>query len=636
MPDATRAWFFISAFCLLLSVAIYALSARILFEEIAALCVLLIVSFRFWPTVFNFALGQTNTPLLLCACAMFWADCRGKTRLAGCMIAIGSLLKPWMLGLLIYPLVRRNLRTTVWAVGFCCISLLALFAPLGWGAWFNFVHILAGNSAQPWLVSQSIAGFSRLHFAVNSHVHPLIVSQAAYYGFILFGYSIVGLTFVYLWSQKRPASSYEERLWFGLALLSLPLVSPLCHDEYFIFALPLLWTLLTIPAAAPKTIHSRFSFAALILYVLFTRPWPVSGEGIARHQYGLGSLLASSYFILGALLWVLGVFSVVKARSIIANIVPASLLPAFDHLALKQDDLMISAIVVSYNTREMTLDCLRALHAALDGMDSEVIVVDNASTDNSVAAIHENFPDVRLIAKGENIGFGAANNEAMRLAKGRFFLLINSDAFPERTAIHTLVAFIRDHPAAAIVGPRLLNADGSLQISCFPFPSPLSAWLENLWLSRGYRRWKHDQVRRVDFVIGACMLVRREAYEQIGGFDERFFMYSEEADWQRRMKYAGWAAFFVPDACVRHLGGASGANDESRVSRHFFESLDYYERKHHGLIGLIAFRLAMTVGCGLRTLLWTAMSLLPSRRALATAKARKHSQLCLRQAFHWN
>jgi GT2 family glycosyltransferase len=132
------------------------------------------------------------------------------------------------------------------------------------------------------------------------------------------------------------------------------------------------------------------------------------------------------------------------------------------------------------------------------------------------------------------------------------------------------------------------------------------------------------------------MLVRREAYDQVGGFDETFFMYSEEADWQRRMKDAGWEVMFNPDARVQHLGGASGANDAARISRHFFESLDYYERKHHGFAGLIAFRLAMAVGCALRTLLWTAVSLLPARRQHALAKARKHSRLCLRQAFHWS
>jgi len=284
----------------------------------------------------------------------------------------------------------------------------------------------------------------------------------------------------------------------------------------------------------------------------------------------------------------------------------------------------------------MTLDCLRTLDADLAGLEAEMIVVDNASSDGSVAAIAEEFPAARLITNRANAGFGAANNQAMAVARGEFFLLLNSDAFPEAGAIWELLAFIREYPRAGVVGPRLLNADGSLQISCYPFPTPFFAWLENLWLARGYRGWRHDSVRSVDFVIGACMLVRREAYEEVGGFDEEFFMYSEEADWQRRMNGVGWEAVFMPEARVKHLGGASGAKEEARINGHFFESLDYYERKHHGVAGLIVFRLAMAVGCGLRTVLWSVAALLPSRRSHALAKARKHSRLCLRQAFHWN
>ena len=170
---------------------------------------------------------------------------------------------------------------------------------------------------------------------------------------------------------------------------------------------------------------------------------------------------------------------------------------------MKPGNFMLSAIIVSYNTRQMTLDCLQKLHATLEGLNSEVIVVDNASTDNSVAAIRERFPDVRLIANERNTGFGAANNQAMAVARGEYFLLLNSDAFPEPDAIRALLDFMRANPKAGVTGPRTHNADGSLQLSCFRLPSPGYAWLENLWLSDGYRRWPHDAVRRVDFVIGA-------------------------------------------------------------------------------------------------------------------------------------
>lgn len=307
--------------------------------------------------------------------------------------------------------------------------------------------------------------------------------------------------------------------------------------------------------------------------------------------------------------------------------------------------LTVSVIIVSYNTCEMTLDCLRALYTDLADLAAEVWVVDNASTDGSPAAIHAAFPAVRLLENNQNVGFGVANNQAMVQASGEYFLLLNTDAFPKPGAVAALVAYLHDHPDTAIAGPRLLNADGSLQLSCFPFPSPSRAWLENLWISAAlpnhpvigdYRRWPHDRERQVDTVIGACMLVRRTAYEQVGGFDEKFFMYTEEIEWQRRLRDRNWEIAFTPAAQVTHFGGASGAMEAARINRYFFDSLDYYEWKHYGIMGLISLRLAMTIGCFLRLILWTLVLVaVPRRRPLARSKARLQAWLTVRQATHW-
>lgn len=306
--------------------------------------------------------------------------------------------------------------------------------------------------------------------------------------------------------------------------------------------------------------------------------------------------------------------------------------------------MKLSAIIVSYNTRQMTLECLRALEADLAGIPSEIWVVDNGSTDGSAEAIRRELPSIRLVENNENVGFGAANNIAMRQAGGSYFLLLNSDAFPLPGAIGTLIEYLENHPCAAIAGPRLLNGDGSLQISCFKFPSPLRAWLENLWISAAfprhgflgdYRFWRHDSERNVEFLIGACMVVRREVFEQTGGFDERFFLYSEETDWQRRIRNLGWEIVFTPAAQAKHLGGASGAGDKKNINRFFMESLDRYELKHHGTLGLVSFRCAMVVGCALRAVIWGAMSLLPARRSNALTKMRGHLSLTRRQATHW-
>jgi GT2 family glycosyltransferase len=301
----------------------------------------------------------------------------------------------------------------------------------------------------------------------------------------------------------------------------------------------------------------------------------------------------------------------------------------------------LSVIIVSYNTREMTLDCLRALHDELGDRSAEVWLVDNASSDGSAAAIRAAFPQVLLIENERNAGFGAANNQAMRQARGKFFLLLNSDAFPKPGAVAALIDYLREHPRTAVVGPRLLNADGSLQRSCYRFPTPLHVWSHNLWVAAvlpqhpvlgDYRRWAHDTERSVDWVIGACLLVRREAYEQVGGFDEAFFMYAEETDWQRRLRASGWEIAFTPEAEVTHLGGASGASEKERVREYFFGSLDHYTRKHHGLPGLVSLRLAMTIGCSMRALLWgLVLAGAPGRRAAAQKRVRTNSWLVLRQ-----
>jgi GT2 family glycosyltransferase len=304
----------------------------------------------------------------------------------------------------------------------------------------------------------------------------------------------------------------------------------------------------------------------------------------------------------------------------------------------------VSIIIISFNTREMTLQCLASVYTGLANVDADVWVVDNASADDSVAAIRAAYPQVRIITNEKNLGFGAANNQGMTKAAGESFLLLNSDAFPEPGAIRALVDYLKAHPKAGVVGPRLLNRDGSLQQSCFRFPSPGRVWMENLWISAmfskheklgDYRHWQHDQERQVDFVIAACMLVRREVFEKLGGFDERFFMYSEESDWLRRITDAGWQVMFTPAARVTHLGGASGATQKAKINRHFFESLDYYEWKHHGMAGLVALRTAMVIGCFMRTILWLAMIPIPRRRELAISKAKLLSWLLVRQSTFW-
>ncbi len=152
-----------------------------------------------------------------------------------------------------------------------------------------------------------------------------------------------------------------------------------------------------------------------------------------------------------------------------------------------------------------------------------------------------------------------------------------------------------------------------------------------------YRKWPHDTAREVDWIIGACLLVRNSVVKQVGGFDEKFFMYAEESDWQRRIKNAGWTIAFTPAAVVTHLGGASGNAERPKINRIFFQSLDYYEKKHHGLLGLIALRLAMILGCSMRFFAWLSRADFPpwKPREACRRKVKLLSWLVFRQSTHW-
>lgn len=294
----------------------------------------------------------------------------------------------------------------------------------------------------------------------------------------------------------------------------------------------------------------------------------------------------------------------------------------------------MSVVIVSFNTREVLLRCLRDLFADLSEFapgSSEVWVVDNASDDQSAGEVKRQFPQVHVISLGENVGFGPANNRAFEQARGEFFFLLNSDAFVHRGATRSLVDFLRAHPGAGAVGPKLLNADGSLQASCWKFPSPARAWGEALGLARvlgahpllgDYYRWAHDEEREVDFVIGAALLVRRSVWEEVGGFDPAFFLYAEETDWQKRIHEAGWKIVFWPDALVTHLGGASGAANAPRTSSLFWQGQERYILKHFGPRGFIGFRAALLLSALARGAAFLALAHAPRHRTHARQKAR--------------
>jgi GT2 family glycosyltransferase/glycosyltransferase involved in cell wall biosynthesis len=267
----------------------------------------------------------------------------------------------------------------------------------------------------------------------------------------------------------------------------------------------------------------------------------------------------------------------------------------------------VSVVVVSYNTRDLLARTLEALQAQR-GVRFELLVVDNGSRDGSAELVRERWPDATLLALGENAGFARANNLAFGRCRGEFVLLLNSDCFLHPGALATLVAGAKRHPAAAAVGPRLLNVDGSLQRSAWPFPRPARLVLEafalhrplaRLGLMEDLRLWAHDEERAADFLIGACLLIRREALAEVGGFDESFWLYGEEADLCRRLSRRDWDVVLVPDAVATHVGGASSDRSTERL-RHFYRGQKRFLRRHGGVAAWPIARLALLVGSALR------------------------------------
>lgn len=280
----------------------------------------------------------------------------------------------------------------------------------------------------------------------------------------------------------------------------------------------------------------------------------------------------------------------------------------------------VTVIVVSFNTREMTLECLRSVYAQTTRTPFEVIVADNASEDGSPDAIAQEFPAARLVRSAENLGFARANNVAAREGRGEFLLLLNPDTVVLDGAIDRLVAFAGRAPDAGIWGGRTLDGKGRMD--------PSSAWARmTLWsaLCRGvglsalFRSWglfngeampvwARDSEREVDIVTGCFLLVRRDLWERLGGFDEGFFMYGEEADLCLRARALGARPRITPDATIVHYGGASDRVRSAKMTRLFCAKARLMG-KHWGagarLVGVASLdlwaltRLLATGSCGL-------------------------------------
>jgi len=250
----------------------------------------------------------------------------------------------------------------------------------------------------------------------------------------------------------------------------------------------------------------------------------------------------------------------------------------------------LSIVIISWNTRALTLACLGALGPAVAPLRAETIVVDNGSTDGTPAAIRTAHPNVLLLESGCNLGFAAGNNAGLAAARGDFLCLLNPDTLPAPGALAALVAFLRAQPTIGAAGPRLLNPDGSEQAVGFAFPTLAQVFLDFFpfggrfaasRLNGRYPDAPRDRPFPIGFPLGACIVARRAAVVAAGPLDEGFFLYSEEVDWCRRMTRAGWPIWCVPTATVVHYGGQSTGQASARMFVELQRSRARYYRLHH-------------------------------------------------------
>lgn len=276
----------------------------------------------------------------------------------------------------------------------------------------------------------------------------------------------------------------------------------------------------------------------------------------------------------------------------------------------------LSIVIVNWNTSAMLRDCLNTVYAGLGALKAEVFVVDNASADDSLAMLARAFPQVIAIANAKNLGFAAANNVALARAQGRQILLLNTDTLVHGDVLPAAVAWLDAHPKVGVMGPRILNRDGTMQVSSTKFPSLRNLALQTFGLTRLARfdlyrmeSWDRKDTREVEVISGCAMFVRAEAMAQVGLLDDAFFFYGEETDWCRRFADAGWQIVFAPVGEITHFGGGSVKSLNHMRDVMLSEGTIRLHRKHGGLVAGIACYALLAVFNGARAVIWSILAL---------------------------
>ncbi|MFA4843580.1 MAG: glycosyltransferase family 2 protein [Candidatus Margulisiibacteriota bacterium] len=235
----------------------------------------------------------------------------------------------------------------------------------------------------------------------------------------------------------------------------------------------------------------------------------------------------------------------------------------------------LSVIIVCRNNLRYLPDCLASLHQSFHRLSFEVILVDNSSTDESLAFVRNKFPAVKVIANRGNFGFSRANNQGLKLATGRYVMLLNADTITKNNAIEQLVDFLDTHPSAGAAAPKLLNIDGTVQRQG-------GAFSRRFWLAK--------EPVQVDFAVGAALVVRKEVVDRVGGLDENFFFANDDLDWCLRIRQAGWPIYFLPQVEIIHYGGYTIKKFNPLLLVEGWRGGLYFARKHYGWLAYQLYR----------------------------------------------
>lgn len=298
----------------------------------------------------------------------------------------------------------------------------------------------------------------------------------------------------------------------------------------------------------------------------------------------------------------------------------------------------LSIIIVSWNVADLLAACLDSiLNNTPDGLAVEIIVVDSASSDDTVARVRDHYPQVKLLPQAENLGFTRCNNIGLAASGGRYVMLLNPDTEIVGDALTLMVDYLDQNGDVGLIGPRTLNADGSTQSTRRRFPSLPVLFLESTWLQPFAPRAMldnyyitdapDDATFDIDWAQGSALMARRAVYEQIGGLDEGYIMYSEEVDWCRRAKNAGWRVVYLGAARIIHHGGQSSQQEAARSHIHFQQSKLRYTRKYHGRLAAQVLRAFLFLNYGWQLALEAFKGLLGHKRDLRRARVRAYWQV---------